>query len=109
MQNVLITGGTGLIGRQLSAALTELNYEVRILTRNSDLSKKPNHYLWNLDDEVIDENAFENLDYIIHLAGTNVASGRWTKSRKKSILLVITDLKPLNMYMKNQKKEEPIF
>ncbi len=86
MQKVLITGGSGLIGTRLTEMLNDQNYEVRILTRNKELTAQPHYFYWNLDTSEADSKAFEGLDYIIHLAGASVSGGRWTKERKKAIL-----------------------
>ncbi len=108
MQNVLISGGTGLIGRQLSKLLADNGYQVRILSRNADLKSQSNYFYWNIKSGEIDEKAFENLDYIIHLAGANVAEGKWFEARKKSIVesrvksgeLLFSTVKKLNIPLK---------
>jgi uncharacterized protein (TIGR01777 family) len=86
-KNVLITGGTGFIGKYLTEKLLKKGYTVSILTRNS----KPNtenvfYYIWDVTAQSIDEEAVRNADYIIHLAGENIAEKRWTADRKKAIL-----------------------
>lgn len=89
MKSVLITGGTGLLGKRLSEVLLEQGYEVRILTRNvnieSNSHKNLKHYFWNPDQDEIDIDALKNLSYIIHLAGATVAK-RWTVFHKKNII-----------------------
>lgn len=87
MANVLITGGTGLIGRHLSKMLADKGYEVTILTRSH---RKPGHphisyATWNIEKEEIDTQAISNADHIIHLAGAGVADKRWTPQRKTEI------------------------
>jgi uncharacterized protein (TIGR01777 family) len=83
MENVLITGGTGLIGTALTKLLEENGYNVRILSRNP---KAKNYFKWNLKEQHIDEKAFENLHHIIHLAGAGIADKRWTSKRKQVII-----------------------
>ena len=80
--NVLITGGSGLIGKSLVKKLKERNHNVRILTRSN--SNKTDEFQWNIDDKFIDDKAFENLDAIIHLAGANI-SKKWTDDYKKEL------------------------
>lgn len=80
--NILITGGTGLIGSELVKKLTAENHEVRILTRNP--AGKKNFFSWDIKNNTIDEKAFENLDGIIHLAGASIAE-RWTDDYKKEL------------------------
>lgn len=85
-ESVLIAGGTGLIGERLAQLLIQEGYKVSFLSR-----KKHNHgnisvYEWDIDNNIIDENAILCSDYIINLAGEGIASGRWTEERKKRII-----------------------
>ena len=80
--NILITGGSGLIGKSLVERLRERNHNVRILTRNK--SGKPDEFFWDVAEKFIDGNAFENLDAIIHLAGANI-SKKWSDTYKKEL------------------------
>jgi uncharacterized protein (TIGR01777 family) len=86
-KTVLITGGTGLVGKSLSNLLVSKGYQVRILSRKS---KKATHdiqyFHWDVEKEIIDESCINNVDFIVHLAGENVAQSRWTASRKRQIL-----------------------
>lgn len=83
MAKVIITGGTGLIGQELTQLLQNKGYIVNILCRNP---KKPNEYKWNLEGKFIDEKVFEGALSIIHLAGAGIADKRWTDERKKEII-----------------------
>jgi NAD dependent epimerase/dehydratase family enzyme len=88
MATVLITGGTGLIGTALTNALVQKDYDVIVLSRSkkSSTQKKISYAAWNVVNQTIDEAAVKNADYIVHLAGANVAEGRWTEERKKEIV-----------------------
>ena len=90
MATVLITGGTGTIGKRLSAMLVEKGYQVVILTRNVEKAKQQNPAItfagWDVSKGYIDVSAVRKADYIIHLAGANVADGRWTDKRKQEII-----------------------
>lgn len=83
MAKILITGGTGLVGKRLNTLLTERNHNVVILTRNPSTSYE---LKWDYKNGFIDDNAFKNIDYIIHLAGAGIADKRWTNERKKVII-----------------------
>ena len=83
MAKIVITGGTGLVGKRLTELLLLKNHEVVILTRNP---KEKNEYKWNLATNYIDEKVFVNLDYIIHLAGAGIAEKKWTAKRKEEII-----------------------
>ncbi len=79
---ILITGGTGLVGKALTAALRSRGHDVSILTRKK--SDKKDEFYWNLNENFIDDNAFKNLDCIIHLAGASV-SKRWSDEYKREL------------------------
>lgn len=79
--NILLTGGSGLIGSQLARLLIAEGHEVRILTREVEVEKP--FYNWKKD--TIDEKVFENLDGIIHLAGASLMNS-WSKSYKEQII-----------------------
>ena len=83
MVTILITGGTGLVGQLLTSKLSAKKYTVRILTRTP---KNANEFAWDISKNYIDENAFKDLDYIIHLAGAGIADKKWTKKRKQEII-----------------------
>lgn len=83
MGTILITGGTGLIGKELTKKLTSKGYVVNILTRSP---KKNNEFRWNVKENFIDKDAFTNVEYIIHLAGAGIADKRWTNERKKELI-----------------------
>ncbi|MDC1465441.1 TIGR01777 family oxidoreductase [Polaribacter sp.] len=83
MAKIVITGGTGLVGKRLTELLIERKHEVRILSRNP---KYKNEFKWDVSKGFVDEKAIENIDYIIHLAGAGIADKRWTKERKEVIV-----------------------
>jgi uncharacterized protein (TIGR01777 family) len=74
---VVITGATGLVGRALTAHLSALGHRVEAFSRPSD---------WNPDSGSINTKKLEGADAVVHLAGENIASGRWTSARKHRIL-----------------------
>lgn len=85
MKKVLITGGTGMVGQALSAKLHGLGYEVRILSRKKLENSKYKSFSWIPEENYIDEAAFVELDYIVHLAGENLGARRWSKKQKQKI------------------------
>jgi uncharacterized protein (TIGR01777 family) len=91
MPTVLITGGTGMIGKMLSALLLQKGYDVIILTRGTTDQKTAavaglTYALWDIQQQTIDATAVKKADFIIHLAGAGVADKRWTGKRKKEIV-----------------------
>src|SRR5687768_7496107 len=83
---VLIAGGSGLIGDELSARLVSLGYKVRILGRGVGAKGEIEHFKWDPANQQIDPSALKGVDYVINLAGANVGKGKWTEKRKKELL-----------------------
>lgn len=81
---VAITGASGLVGRQLAAFLTAGGHEVLRFARGR--TAVGNEIGWNPASGRIDHEGLEGLDAVVHLAGENLARGRWTPERKAAIL-----------------------
>ena len=85
MAKVLITG-IGFISRNLAEILANDGHQIQFLTRNIHNPITNKKFYWNINDEKIDVDAFNNVDHIMHLAGSNIATKRWTKSRKQDLI-----------------------
>jgi len=81
---VAITGASGLVGHQLAAFLTAGGHEVLRFARGR--KARAGEVAWNPAIGRIDHEALEGLDAVVHLAGANIADGRWTDARKAEIL-----------------------
>lgn len=103
MSTILITGGTGLIGKQLTKLLIKKGYTVNLLSRTK--TAKNNTFYWNLEQNFIEEEAIKTCDYIIHLAGANIAEKKWTTKRKQ--LLIDSRVKTANFLFEAVKKRNP--
>ncbi|MCD0472164.1 TIGR01777 family oxidoreductase [Flavobacterium sp. JAS] len=102
-KNVLITGGTGFIGKHLTDTLLDNGFTVSILSRSArENTSLITYYKWNLKTDYINEEAILQADYIIHLAGEGIVEKKWTKSRKKVILE--SRLKPIDLIFSILKK-----
>ena len=86
METVLITGGTGLVGKPLCSALTSLGYSVHLLSRKPVNNPKYATYFWDPESKQLDQEVIDEADYIIHLAGENIGAKRWTATRKQQVL-----------------------
>lgn len=83
--NVLIAGGSGLIGSRLTRILLERGYEVAWLSRSRDAKTSFRVYHWDTETGTIEKGALSQAQYIINLAGANI-NGRWTDRRRKLIV-----------------------
>lgn len=79
---IAITGASGLIGTELIPFLTTGGHTVIRMVRHK---AKPGEIEWYPDAGIIDRNALEGLDAVIHLAGDNIAEGSWTPEKKARI------------------------
>lgn len=82
--HILITGGTGLIGRALIAALDK-SHKITLLTRHID---KAEHVFTQMNISFINDLMqidFDDIDAIVNLAGEPIADKRWSARQKESI------------------------
>ena len=89
---VLVTGATGFVGNALLKALHIKGHEIVVLTRNIDevgfrLPVLCEVYQWNPEQGPPESSVFKGVDAVVHLAGENIAGGRWTKKQKERIRL----------------------
>ncbi len=85
MKNVLITGGTGLVGSRLTSMLLAKGYSVSFLSRRKCEIPSVEVYTWNPQNNEIEEAAVQKADILVHLAGANIAAKRWDAAYKKEI------------------------
>ncbi|MEZ4740874.1 MAG: TIGR01777 family oxidoreductase [Bdellovibrionota bacterium] len=87
-KKILLIGGSGFLGSELGISLVSNGYKINILGRHH--AKKHmlpfpfKSFTWEKDGS-IPNSAMEDVDIIINLAGESIASGRWTKKKKKAI------------------------
>lgn len=86
MKNVLISGGSGLIGQELSKQLAYLGYTIKHLNRSVNKKNKYKSYIWSIEDNFIPKESLKDINIIIHLAGTPIDAKRWTKKQKKNFV-----------------------
>ncbi len=84
--NILITGGTGLVGMHLSRMLKAAGHTVAHLSRGSKSGSEYQTFSWNPSAGKLDVAAVLWADAIVHLAGAGVADERWTEARKREII-----------------------
>ena len=108
---LLITGGSGTLGQNITKLALSKNYQVNILTRNKKLSYAENgikYYYWDPNLKIIDHKCFDGIDSVINLSGYNVFCF-WTKKNKSKILesriestsFILSQIKDRNIKIKS--------
>ncbi len=88
---VVVSGGTGLVGRRLVASLVADGHEVVVLTRDpaslhGELPHRVSVAAWDAEAGTLAPRTIAGADAVVHLAGTGVADKRWSPRRRRSIL-----------------------
>ncbi len=86
MKSVLITGGTGFIGKNLIEKLNQKGYSVNVLSRKKEFIASAQTFWWDPSKNLIDEKALEDVTDIIHLAGSNILKKPWNKYNKARLI-----------------------
>lgn len=80
---IAISGSSGFVGRAVVADLRQAGHEVVPLLRPGVV--QPGAAAWDPATGALDHAALGRVDAVVHLAGENVAGGRWTDARKRRI------------------------
>ncbi len=105
MKTIILAGGSGLIGTAIAEHLTAIgSYDIRILSRQPEEVKEYEAYYWDPLKGEIDDGVFAEADVIINLAGSNIASKRWTHKRKQ---LIIDSRRASNLILKPYLENSP--
>jgi uncharacterized protein (TIGR01777 family) len=88
---ILMTGATGLIGKQLGKKLVEKGHEIYVISRNAEKAREVLPFPAQIIEGDLDKGKIENknlakIEGVVHLAGESVAGGRWNDERKKKIM-----------------------
>lgn len=109
MSKILISGGSGLIGKALSKLLVQNNHQVVWLSREAGNWEGIQKYKWDWKTNQIDENALQGVDIVINLTGAGIVEKAWTKKYKQEILdsrvqstnLLIQSIQKNNLHLKS--------
>lgn len=80
----LVSGASGLVGSALRRELEAAGHQVRRLVRRP--SRSDDEASWDPAAGKLDESSVAGVDVVVHLAGENIAGGRWSKAFKQRIL-----------------------
>lgn len=81
---IVVSGASGLIGRRLTAYFSQRGHRIDPLVRREP-TPGSNEIRWDPQRNQIDSQAISGADAVVHLAGENIAAGRWTAARKEMI------------------------
>ena len=81
---IAVTGSSGLVGCAITEEARVRGIDVIPVLRSAS-DGSPGVIHWDPDVGQCNPDDFEDLDAVIHLAGENIAAGRWTEARKKRI------------------------
>ena len=82
---VLVSGASGLVGSALIPFLTTGGHSITRLVRKDRTNAGEGEVAWSPAAGTIDQAGLEGFDAVVHLAGENIAAGRWTTERKRRI------------------------
>ena len=87
---IIVTGGTGFIGRALVTELIDKGHSVTVLTRSAAraralLPSSATCIDWTPRSTGIWLEVFDGAEAVVNLAGEPIAEGRWTDARKRRI------------------------
>ena len=82
---ILVSGATGFVGSALCAALTARRHLVVPLVRGDAAPAAAEFVVWDPLAGILDPGQLEGIEAVVHLAGENMASGRWTAARRARI------------------------
>jgi uncharacterized protein (TIGR01777 family) len=82
---IVISGSSGLIGTALLPFLTTGGHRVIRLVRREPVPGKDESY-WDPYKKIIDKDAINGADAVVHLSGDNIGQGPWTDKKKKLIV-----------------------
>lgn len=83
--HVLISGASGLVGNAVRYALVPRGHTWTALVRG-DIRDRDREVQWDIPGGKLDVNHVTGANAIVHLAGENVAGGRWNAARKRRIM-----------------------
>jgi len=85
---ILLTGGTGFIGKPLKHELVTLGHELFVLTRTKRENKERINYIhWDIKTLPDLTDLVNQIDIVINLAGEPIADKRWAREQKEKIIL----------------------
>jgi uncharacterized protein (TIGR01777 family) len=110
MNNILIAGGTGLVGSKLVKKLKQKNYNIVFLSTRLEAKTLKDRYYWNPDKGIFPEIDLSKFDCCINLCGAGIFDKNFTTERKAYLLE--SRVKPIELLLKHfqiQNVKLPVF
>ncbi|MGE7843348.1 TIGR01777 family oxidoreductase [Lysinibacillus sp. NPDC093712] len=105
---IVIAGGTGFVGKELTKLLQEQGHELFVLSRSNSKYENGIHYVqWLKDGARPEKELDEDINAVVNLAGVSLNDGRWTKKQKKAIYTSRMDATLEIVRIIEQFKEKP--
>jgi NAD dependent epimerase/dehydratase family enzyme len=83
-RSIAVSGSHGLVGRRLCHCLSHDRHRIVRLVRRREAAGE-NAVYWSPDAYEFDAERLESINAVVHLAGENIAEGRWTGDKKRAI------------------------
>lgn len=80
---ILVSGGSGMVGRELITTLTYDGHQViQLVRRTPNPEARISEFAWDPEHGAFDSQMLGGIDAAIHLGGVSIAGGRWSSERK---------------------------
>ena len=110
MNNVLIAGGTGLIGSKLVIKLKQNNYKIVFLSTRPNANNLKDSYYWNPEQGIFPDIDLAQFSCVINLCGAGIFDKDFSDERKK--ILLNSRIQPIHMLLQQfqlQNVKLPVF
>lgn len=85
VKTIAVSGSSGLVGSALSKEIVDRSWKLRRLVRGNAPAGQGDGIPWNPQSGLVNFTGFSGVDAVVHLAGENIATGRWTPAKKLRI------------------------
>lgn len=85
VRTIAVSGASGLVGSALSKEIVDRSWKLRRLVRSNSPAGQGDSIPWNPQSGLVNFTGFSGVDAVVHLAGENIATGRWTPAKKLRI------------------------